>query len=590
VECILEDDLVDKVKPGDRVRMYGIYRAVASRGMGSTVSGTMRTVLMVNQIIPITTVITNENITESEKVQMQKICSARQGSDLMTYLARSIAPTIFGHDNIKKALLLLLLGGVEKNFSTSNTHIRGDLNILMVGDPSTAKSQLLRFMMHIAPLAISTTGRASTGVGLTAAIVADKDTGERGLQAGAMVLADRGVVCVDEFDKMSDVDRVAMHEVMEQQTVTIAKAGVHTSLNARCSVVAAANPIYGQYNREATIQRNVGLPDSLLSRFDLVFILLDERDANKDRDVANHVLGVHQQRSRYDEMHQGDMLQQDTNTAFVMQTGEDDEADEEFLRDPNAPISIRLLRKFIAYAKGNFAPVLTDEARDVVVEKYGELRRNTNQKTLPITPRTLETLIRLSTAMAKLHLRAEVMKEDVENVYKLMQFAICFMNNTNDKQALANVEKEFDDAPLAQENGNGKSARKLRSKKREKGSRQQPNGKAKAPTIGVKRKLEEEAPVQEEEETQEEEDDVDDIVLGDDTDDNGTATAEQVQLVRDALRDLYAASRDGVTSTAKVMEKVRGRVSKNQLDTALAKLVVEETIIIEDDGQIYAAK
>lgn len=296
VTVVLENDLVDKLKPGDRVEVTGVYKTRPTTKMGVT-NGIFQTHIVATGVKSL--------LAEKEKPMMSEqdirnIRKLAKDKDVFKTLGASVAPSIEGGLQVKKAILLQLLGGAEKTLA-NGTHLRGDINIMMVGDPSTAKSQLLRHIMDIAPLAINTTGRGSSGVGLTAAVSVDKDTGDRHLEAGAMVLADRGVVCIDEFDKMNDVDRVAIHEVMEQQTVTIAKAGIHCSLNARCSVIAAANPIYGDYARNESVAKNIGLPDSLLSRFDLLFVMLDEKEPDNDRKIAERVITNH----RYNSMNAG---------------------------------------------------------------------------------------------------------------------------------------------------------------------------------------------------------------------------------------------------------------------------------------------
>ena len=423
IELVLDYDLVDRIKPGDRVQVVGVYRALAQTSNGqSSHSGLFRTVVLVNNIQVLGRDVSHLTFSPQD---VRTIRTLAKRKDILDILGRSIAPSIHGHKEIKKALALQLLSGVEKNLE-NGTHLRGDINILMVGDPSTAKSQLLRSAMQIAPLAVSTTGKGSSGVGLTAAVTTDPETRERRLEAGAMVLADRGLVCVDEFDKMGESDRVAIHEAMEQQTVTIAKAGIHASLNARCSVLAAANPVYGQYNRKKRIQENIGLPDSLLSRFDLLFVVLDQLDPNIDRKIASHVIRGHRYRpgnglSGRDSDYEDD--DSDDEAAPHDETGKpkvhsiwarsQHSSHQEYTLtqaiendDPHAGDVLQhdFLRKFLHFAKTRMKPSLTDSAREYIASRYAEMRSRQDERTLPVTARSLETVIRLASAHAKVRL------------------------------------------------------------------------------------------------------------------------------------------------------------------------------------------
>ncbi|OJD25152.1 hypothetical protein ACJ73_03482 [Blastomyces percursus] len=478
VDVILDDDLVDRTKPGDRIQLVGIHRSLGNRN-ASTSSSTFRTVILANNIIQLSSKsgggITQTTITDTDIRNINKLAKKKNVFDL---LSQSLAPSIYGHDYIKKAILLMLLGGMEKNLD-NGTHLRGDINILMVGDPSTAKSQLLRFVLNTAPLAIATTGRGSSGVGLTAAVTTDKETGERRLEAGAMVLGDRGVVCIDEFDKMSDIDRVAIHEVMEQQTVTIAKAGIHTSLNARCSVIAAANPIYGQYDTHKDPHKNIALPDSLLSRFDLLFVVTDDIEDAKDRMVSEHVLRMH--RYRHPGMEEGAPVREQVNNSLGVGLEENQDSNrptevyEKFnvmlhagmsvttSRGPSRKIevlSMPFIKKYIQYAKSRIKPVLTKGAADYIVATYSALRNDelsgNQRKTSPMTARTLETLIRLSTAHAKARLSSRVEEKDAKVAESILRFAL-FKEVVEDerrkrrKTTALESESESDDSDDASE-------------------------------------------------------------------------------------------------------------------------------------------
>uniref|UniRef100_A0A4W5KQ42 DNA replication licensing factor MCM3 n=1 Tax=Hucho hucho TaxID=62062 RepID=A0A4W5KQ42_9TELE len=434
VDVIANDDLVDTVKPGDRVQMVGIYRCLPAKQGGFT-SGTFRTILLANHVKRMSKEIV-PTFSAEDINKIKKFCKAHS-KDVFEHLSCSLAPSIHGHEYIKKAILCLLLGGNETNLE-NGTRIRGDINILLIGDPSTAKSQLLRYVLHTAPRAIPTTGRGSTGVGLTAAVTTDQETGERRLEAGAMVLADRGVVCIDEFDKMSDMDRTAIHEVMEQGRVTIAKAGIMARLNARCSVLAAANPVYGRYDQYKTPMENIGLQDSLLSRFDLLFIVLDQMDADSDRKVSEHVLRMHRYRAPGE---QEGTVPGVTVDVFATEDPNITESAEQELQiyekkdnvlhghrnKKEKVVTMEFIRKYIHVAK-LVKPVLTQEASDHIAEEYSKLRshdqvNSQSARTMPVTARALETMIRLSTAHAKARMSKTTDLVDAEAALELMQFA-----------------------------------------------------------------------------------------------------------------------------------------------------------------------
>ncbi len=464
VELVLDHDLVDRIKPGDRVMVVGVYRALAPSGTGhATSSGVFKTVVLVNNV-QLLGRDTSQLTFSPQDVRMIKELGTRP--DILSILGRSLSPSIHGHAVIKKALALQLLSGCEKNLK-NGTHLRGDINILMVGDPSTAKSQLLRSAMTIAPLAVSTSGKGSSGVGLTAAVTSDPDTNERRLEAGAMVLADRGLVCVDEFDKMSENDRVAIHEAMEQQTVTIAKAGIHASLNARCSVLAAANPVFGQYDRSKRIQENIGLPDSLLSRFDLLFVVLDHMDPETDRKIANHVILGHRYRSDHgaaghdsdydddddsedeldDEQRVHSVWQRNRHSSHHGAFGEEDPHSNDILQHD-------FLRKYLHFAKNRVKPELTENAREFIANRYAEMRCKQDERTLPVTARTLETVIRLASAHAKARLSHIVEAEpDCEIAMDILSYALYHENNGTTSPALGEDEESTPDPAEVSDDG-----------------------------------------------------------------------------------------------------------------------------------------
>ncbi len=388
IDVILEGDIVDISRPGDLVKITGILQTTPDFSRRGGKLATFNIFIEANGV----------EISEKEHEQIvlseedkKKILELSEDPYVHERIVASIAPSIQGHDTIKESIALLLFGGVSKTLP-DGTRLRGKSNILMIGDPGTGKSQILKFVAGLATRALYTSGKGSSAAGLTAAVIHDADSGAMTLEAGALVLADQGIACIDEFDKMDPTDRTAIHEAMEQHTVSIAKAGIVATLNARTSILAAANPTLGRYESSLSVQDNIRLPFTILSRFDLIWIMVDTIEATRDRELAQFILNMHRMKK--------------TKAAPA-----------------TPPIPPDFLKKYISYANLHHAdPQLSAEAAEVIENFYVNLRKSAEGgAAVPITARQLESLVRLSEARAKMALQPKVSKEDAQASIRLME-------------------------------------------------------------------------------------------------------------------------------------------------------------------------
>ncbi|KAG0052553.1 MCM DNA helicase complex subunit [Gryganskiella cystojenkinii] len=397
-EVILLWDLIDSAKPGEEVEITGVYRNNFDVSLNSA-NGfpVFATILEANYVNKKRDVFASFRLTEEDHKEILRLA---KDENIGKRIIKSIAPSIYGHEDIKTAIALSLFGGVPKD-PQGKHRLRGDINVLMMGDPGTAKSQFLKYVEKTAHRAVFTTGQGASAVGLTASVRKDPITREWTLEGGALVLADKGVCLIDEFDKMNDADRTSIHEAMEQQSISISKAGIVTTLQARCSILAAANPIRGRYNPAVTFSENVELTEPILSRFDVLCVVKDTVDPTVDERLANFVLNSHlrshpQYSAELDQMN----MTEPEDTDIIPQD---------------------MLRKYIMYARDRIQPKIHQMDQDKIARLYADLRRESLAGgSIPITVRHLESMIRMSEANAKMHLREYARSDDIDMAIRVM--------------------------------------------------------------------------------------------------------------------------------------------------------------------------
>ena len=403
ISVYLEDDLVGDIAPGDRVIVNGILHSHQRR------RGTYRLTAF-DKILSAISIEKQElafeevEVTEEDEKEILKVSKDPQ---IYEKIRKSIAPTIYGMEVEKDALTLQLFGGVAKNMP-DGTRIRGDIHVLLVGDPGTAKSQMLTYISKLAPRSIYASGRASSAAGLTAAAVRDEfGEGHWTLEAGALVLADMGIAAIDEIDKMSDSDRSALHQAMEQQEISVAKAGINATLKSRCALLAAANPKLGRFDEYLPIHEQINMPPALLSRFDLIFSIIDKPNVDRDTDLATHILMAH----KAGEVHE--------HISKSKKPTHKKSEEEKLMQIVKPVFEPEFLRKYIAYAKRNVFPVLTEEAIETIKNYYVSLRAS-SEDSIPFTPRQLEAFVRLAEASARVRLSNKVTVEDAERAISII--------------------------------------------------------------------------------------------------------------------------------------------------------------------------